>query len=283
MSEQVKNIELYQDYLSDSLNESERAQFEKRIESDNEFFKDFAEYKQLESIITEVYEVQEARKEIANLIDFDKPLEGDDLDVAASADKPIRIKLFTMLSVAASLALIWLVWQPSKMSSSEVVRFGFAAVQNEAISLYYPSDNIGNEGVTRDYSDIRDLELAIASFKEGSFEKSKARLLLLLERLESKKSVNNLNIISWIMLCDINTGSAENISTLYSENFSWVKKLEVNNPNEYDFFRYVYSLHLLNEKKNREAKNTLESIVKRGGKYSGVAKNLQEEIRFLLP
>jgi len=278
MKEENQNIALYQNYLDGLLSDPDKRSFEKRILEDIEFSNGFDKYKELDAIIAEVYEVQEAKKEILDLIDFKKPLEGDDLQVASK--KRHRIRLFAQLAMAASFALIWLVWQPTKMSSSEVVNFGFAAVEQEVNSLNYP---VGNGGKTRDFSEIRNFELAVASFKEGSFEQSKARLLLLLEKIEPKDSLHKLNIISWVMLCDINTGSSEKISGLYSKNISWVQKLEVNSPNEYDFFHYVYSLHLLSQKKNREAKNFLEPIVKRGGKYSTTTRELRQQVRFLLP
>lgn len=294
MSEELKNIEQYQDYLDNSMNEFEKIKFEKRILSDLEFSNSFDEYKELENVLMGVYEVQKARVEIKSLIDFNKPLEGKSLSI--TSNKRPKKMLFTILTVAASFVIIWFVWQPNKMSRTEVVKYGFASVQNNAMDLNMPylfDEKRHSPSYTRgiEYEILRNFELANVLFRRGAYNESKQRLLLLLSWLDSneiKKDDSNYNlqklkIISWIMLCDINTGNNENVSFLYSQNIAWIQNLEDSNPDEFDFFQYTYSLHLLSQKQNREAKEILNTIVERNGKFANDAKKLRSEIRNLLP
>ena len=288
-----QNIALFQDYLDDSLGEIEKLEFENRIQKDEDFRKGFMDFQKLENVIGEVYKTRQARDEIGKLIDFNIPLE-------SGIVKKFRISRFIQMAIAASLVIIWLVWQPNKMSSTEIVHLGFDAVDREVPRLkkqylsnsktWYYERNTRSSGYgpyLREYYYV-----AIQMFEEGDYKQAKEQFVHILTKFESNRNLiqndsiydyHKLNTISWIILCDIQTGKNENIAYLYDSYIPWVESLKESTPEEYDFFQYVYSLHLLNQKENREAKNRLDIIIERDGKYSNHAKELRSEIRFIFP
>ena len=200
-------------------------------------------------------------------------------DLKIEETKVISIQSFLkVISIAASLILIFLVWQPQHSSDKKLFANYSSHLDSSSIWDFTNSDLIkeqtglrGEEEYFRNYSYDETLQLleAINLVKEKEFDKGKK----IFTKLHVEKD-KNPGLTLYLSIAQLNTGDLDKAIT----NLEYLNKLQ--SFLYQDDAKFHLAFAYLKENKRKRAKDLLKDLVNSKSKYSAQAKQTLKKIRW---
>lgn len=225
-----------------------------------------------DEIITKAFQI-EKRKELK------LKLQTLERDSKIEETKVISIQsFFKVISIAASLILIFLIWQPQHSSDKKLFANYSSHLDSGSISDFTNSDLIkeqtglrGEEEYFRNYGYDETLQLleAINLVKEKDFEKGKEIFTKL--HVEKEK---NPGLALYLSISQLNTSDLNNAIT----NLEYLDKLKGFSYQDDAKFHLAFAYLKANER--RRAKEIFQSLANGNTKYSAQAKQTLKKIRW---
>lgn len=187
----------------------------------------------------------------------------------------IKINWVRYFSLAASLALIWLVWQPTKLSNDKLVEYAYTSVHADlqTLSEQATTEQLQGRSGTRDFGDIRDYELGIKAFEEGEYGEAEARLKSIVNNAESTQNIDLVNLISLCQLKQNKPNAVLKNELLQYEN-------DVQSTGAFNYNKLLKSIALLQLGETKKAKILLKEIANCNCEVAPKAKGILSKIRF---
>ena len=191
--------------------------------------------------------------------------------------KVISIKLFLrIISIAASLILIFLIWQPQHISDKKL--FATYSGNFDNIPDFTNSELIkgqsglrGEEEHFKNYSfnETLELEKAIFLIKQKDFEGAKE----IFNRLHVQKE-KNPGLALYLSIAQLNTGDLDDAK----KNLEYLSNL--NGFSYQDEAKFHLAFTYLKSGERKKARNLLNNLVRSNSKFSNQAKQIIKKIRW---
>ncbi|MBI3139991.1 MAG: hypothetical protein HYZ15_15550 [Sphingobacteriales bacterium] len=264
----------------------------------------FTEEDEFENLVSKSFQIEKRRELKKNLVQFDTEYENDSfdetitkafqiekreqlkkklkvLDVESVSKKGKVVSMGTYLkaiSIAASIILILVVWQPQHSSDKKLFADYSNSIDNSSINDFTQTERINEQGGLRGeeehfrnftFDETLQLQEAIALVKQKEFEKAKG----VFNRFHIEKE-KNPGLVLYLSIAQLNSDDMEEAI----KNLEYLNRLPAFSYTEETKFHLAFAYLKTGERK--KAKELLNELITSKSKFSDKAQQTLKKIRW---
>lgn len=274
-------------FVQNLMSSSDREEFEKDLNADQALkaevnmrlaLRDLLVTNEIEKKLNEIRENSKYSIE-DDVLQIDSTLASEPQAEYSIDEKPkvIKLRWVKYLSLAASIALIWLVWQPNRLSNDKLVDYAYSSVEADLQSLseQATTEQLQGKSGTRDFQDSRNYELGKIAFEKGEYGEAEARLKSI--QINDGRS-NNIDLINLISLCQLKQNKPNDVAKSDMSKFENIEQ----HKESFNYSKLLKSMALLQLGETKEAKILLKEIANCDCEVAPKAQGILSRIRFSL-